>query len=105
MNTELMKAVERLRLNGAVDTDTYHAIVDGVRDLEAENAELREKVVRYITQASDYSVKIADLACRAMAAERRVDEDAALLRECLAVMDLHPDIHARITAHLGADHE
>ena len=97
MNTELMKAVERLRLNSAVDTDTYHAITDGVRDLEAENARLESSLAWRI-----------DRVCKLQYRLTTADELLRKATEWNWLEDRWPaqmeSLNARITAHLGADH-
>lgn len=104
MNTELMKAVDsvigRVRLAllampcSSVERSDLDTLAQALRDLEAENARLRESYQR---------------ACALSAGQReRAEKADALLLECLTPrfneISLSSCMTARITAHLGADH-
>ena len=105
MNTELMKAVERVKRSlhanympsAGVHVDVEH-IEQVLRDLEAENARLTQESAQRFIRGREW----AELSGRQ---ESRAEKAEALLRECNKCWI--PDdalLFARITAHLGADH-
>ena len=102
MNADVEKAADRMDACLEItepqhtvfcgDKDTYLTIRQALRDQEAEIARLR------VIEEERWSV----VATRNAAVER-AEQAEALLRECHRVLSKGRPLHARITAHLGAE--
>lgn len=88
---EVRKAVEW------IDSLMKFAGSENISDWQTIRAHLlaREAEVERLTEDRDSQQRAA------IAALARAERAEALLRECLAVMELHPATHNRITAHLS----
>ena len=77
--------------------DAWQTIRAHLLAREAEVAEVRREMDDYNAVES----ALEDATATGNKLRDRAERAEALLRECLAVMELHPATHARITAHLS----